>query len=108
MSEDTTAARYSIKFEREHANVKISYDVSVPVDGPALLSQFQVTVDGADLIGNFESGQTRFMSVQYHTLAHPDQDATVSFTLTTNEGWNASDDDVLRGNKTYDDAEFSS
>jgi hypothetical protein len=107
MSEDTTAATYSIKFEKDHANVKVSYDVSVPIDGPALLSQFQVTVDGADLIGNFESGQTRFTSVQFHTLAHPDQDATVSFTVTTNEGWNASDDDVLRGNKTFDDAEFS-
>jgi hypothetical protein len=37
----------------------------------------------------------------------PNQDATVSFSISSSEGWMASNSDVLRGSKTCDDAEFS-
>jgi hypothetical protein len=107
MVQDNTAVTYRIKFEKDHARVKVTYDLSVPIDGPALIASFQASVEGTDLIGNFVAGQSRFNGAQFHTLSHPDQDAAVSFSISSNEGWTGSDSDVLRGGKTHDDAEFS-
>jgi hypothetical protein len=107
VADDTIPITYQIKFEKDHEGVRASYDLSVPVGGLALIAGFQISVDGADLISNFVPGQTRFNGAQFHTLAHPDQDATVSFSISSSEGWTASDSDVLRGSKTFDDAEFS-
>jgi hypothetical protein len=44
--------------------------------------------------------------VQFHTLANPEKDASVSYALSTNQGWDDGDEDVLRGEKVYDDADF--
>ena len=107
MANDNTAVTYHVKFEKDHASVKAIYDLSVPIGGPALIANFQVSVEGADLIGNFIPGQSGFNGTQFHRLSHPDQDATVSFSISSNEGWTASGTDVLRGGKTHDDAEFS-
>ncbi len=107
MADDSTPITYRIKFEKDHASVKASYDLSVPIGDPALIAAFQISVAGADLISNFIPGQSRFNGAQFHTLPHPDQDATVSFSISSNQGWTASDTDVLRGSKTYDAAEFS-
>jgi hypothetical protein len=104
---DDVAISYDIKFEKDHASVKVTYEISVPVGGAALIADFQVTVDGTDLISGFLPGQTAFNGVKFHTLADPSKDASVSFTLSSNQGWVASDDDVLRGEKDYDEAEFS-
>jgi hypothetical protein len=107
MANGITPITYQIKFEKDHAIVKATYDVSVPITSPALIAAFQVTVDGTDLIGNFLPGQSRFNGAQFHTLANPDQDALVSFSISSNEGWSAADSDVLRGSRTFDDARFS-
>lgn len=104
---DDVAISYDIKFEKDHASVKVTYDLSVPVGGPALIADFQVTVDGTDLISGFLPGQTAFNGTKFHILSNPSKDAPVSFTLSSNQGWVASDDDVLRGEKDYDGAEFS-
>jgi hypothetical protein len=47
------------------------------------------------------------MGAKFHTLADPNKSATVSFSISSNQGWTAGDDDVLRGDKVFDDAEFS-
>jgi hypothetical protein len=107
MAQDTTAVTYHIRFEKDHASVKVTYDLNVPIGGPALIAGFQVSVEGADLIGSFIPGQSRFNGAQFHTLSRPDQDAAVSFSISSNEGWTASGSDVLKGSKTHDDAEFS-
>jgi hypothetical protein len=106
VANDNIPIKYRIKFEKDHSSVKASYDLSVPIGGLALIAGFQISVDGADLISNFIPGQSRFNGAQFHTLSHPNQDATVSFSISSSEGWTASDRDVLRGSKTYDDAEF--
>lgn len=108
MAIDDVPVSYKIKFEKDHANVKVTYDLSVPVGGPALIADFQATVDGTNLISGFLPGQTYFNGEQFHVLANPDKDAPVSFTVSSNQGWDDGDDDVLRGEKDYDDAEFSS
>ncbi len=107
MSNDTTPVNYKIKFEKDHTSVKASYDLSIPIGGPALIAAFQISVEGADLISNFIPGQSGFNGAQFHILAQPDQDATVSFSISSSDGWTASDRDVLRGDKPYDDADFS-
>src|SRR5580692_8699421 len=107
MAMDADPINYHIKFEKDHANVKVTYELSVPVGGPALIADFQVTVDGTDLISGFLPGQTAFNGAKFHTLPDPNKDAPVSFTLSSNQGWVASDEDVLRGEKNFDEAEFS-
>jgi len=107
MANDSVPITYAIRFEKDHANVKVTYNVSVPIGGPALIADFQVTVDGSDLISGFIPGQTAFNGAKFHTLKKPDEDATVAFTVSSNQGFTAADDDVLRGDKTFDDAEFS-
>jgi hypothetical protein len=107
MANDSVPITYAIRFEKDHANVKVTYNVSVPIGGPALIADFQVTVEGTELISGFIPGQAAFNGIKFHTLAKPDQDAAVSFTVSSNQGFTAGDEDVLRGDKTFDDAEFS-
>ncbi len=107
MAIDNVPVNYDIKFEKDHASVKVTYDLSVPIGGPALIANFQASVDGTDLISGFLPGQTAFNGARFHTLADPTKDAAVSFSISSNQGWAASDDDVLRGVKDYDEAEFS-
>jgi hypothetical protein len=106
MSIDDMPITYHIKFEKDHANVKVTYDLSVPVGGPALIADFQLTVEGKDLISGFLPGQTAFNGVRFHILASPEKDATVSYTLSSSQGSSYGEDDVLRGNKVYDEADF--
>jgi hypothetical protein len=106
MSIDDTPILYHIRFEKDHATVKVSYNFKVPVGGPALIADFQATVNGTNLISGFMPGQTEFDGVKYYTLASPDKDAAVSYTVSSNQGWNDADSDVLRGEKIYDDADF--
>lgn len=107
MTNGNVPITYRIRFEKDHASVKVTYDLSVPVGGPALIAEFQATVDGTDLISGFVHGQTAFNGIKFHTLGKPDQDAIVSFTLSSSQGWTAGDEDTLRGEKTFDEADFS-
>lgn len=107
MSNGNVPITYRVRFEKDHASVKLTYDLSVPVGGPALIADFQATVEGTNLIGAMLPGQTGFNGVRFYTLAKPDEDATVSFTMSSNQGWTAGDEDTLRGGKVYDEADFS-
>ncbi|HKW58035.1 MAG TPA: hypothetical protein VJN42_11825 [Candidatus Acidoferrum sp.] len=107
MSNGSVPITYRIRFEKDHANVKLTYDLNVPVGGPALIADFQATVEGQNLITEMLPGQTAFNGVRFHTLAKPDEDATVSFNMSTNQGWSAGDEASLRGEKEYDEADFS-
>jgi len=106
MAIDDIPISYTIKFEKDHANVKVTYHLSVPMGGLALIADFQVTVDGTDLISGFLPGQNGFDGIKFHTLANPDKDATVSYTMSSNQGWIAGEEDVLRGEKVYDEVDF--
>ncbi|MGC1615309.1 MAG: hypothetical protein WA736_11530 [Candidatus Acidiferrum sp.] len=107
MSDDNLPINYRIRFEKDHVSVKATYDLSVPVGGPTLIADFQISIDGTDLISGFIPGQTAFNGAKFHTLVDPNKDAAVSFSMSSNQDWNASHDDVLRGDKVYDDTEFS-
>jgi len=107
MAIDDIPITYRIKFEKDHANVKVSYDLRAPIGSLALIADFQATVDGTDLISGFLPGQSAFTGVKFHALAAPDKDATVSFSMSSNQGWSAGDEDVLRGEKVFDEADFA-
>jgi hypothetical protein len=107
MAIDDIPITYRIKFEKDHANVKVSYDLRAPIGSLPLIADFQATVDGTNLISGFLPGQSAFTGVKFHTLAAPDKDATVSFTMSSNQGWSAGDEDVLRGEKVFDEADFA-
>ena len=104
-----TPIRYQISVEKDGANVKATYDLGVPAGDSALIATFSLKVDGKELIDQSQwiPGQTRFNGTQFTILAHPDQDAVVSFAITSNEAWSAADSGVLRGSKRFDDVSFS-
>ncbi|HXJ04619.1 MAG TPA: hypothetical protein VNH65_05950 [Candidatus Acidoferrum sp.] len=107
MAIDEIPIIYRLRFDKDHANVKVTYDLTVPAGGPALIADFQATVEGTDLISGFLPGQTAFKGAKFHMLADPNKSATVSFSISSNQGWTASGEDVLRGDKVFDDVEFS-
>jgi hypothetical protein len=104
---DDIPISYTIRFEKDHSSVRVTYNLSLPVGGPALIADFQISVEGTDLISGFIPGQTAFVGAKFHNLSNPNQDATVSFSISSSLGWTASDNDVLRGEQTFDDADFS-
>jgi hypothetical protein len=104
-----TSIRYQIRCEKDGATVKATYDINVPVGGPALIASFNLTVDGKELIdqSHWVPGQVQFKGTQFTQLQQPENDATVTFSISSNGGWTASDSDVLRGQKRFDDVAFS-
>ena len=103
-----TPIRYQIRCEKDGTSVKASYDLQVPDGGPALLASFNLEVDGKDLIdqAHWIPGQVRFTGTQFTQLADANKDVLVAFSISSNEGWNAADSDILRGNKVLDDVSF--
>ena len=103
-----TPIQYQIRYEKDGPTVKATYDLIVPVGGTALIASFSLAVDGKELIDQTRwiFGQARFNGTQFTQLAHPDNEVTVAFSISSNEGWNAADNDILRGNKRFDEVSF--
>ena len=103
-----TPIRYQIRCEKDGTSVKASYDLQVPDGGPALLASFNLEVDGKELIdqAHWIPGQVRFTGTQFTQLADANKDVLVAFSISSNEGWNAADSDIFRGNRVLDDVSF--
>jgi hypothetical protein len=103
-----TPVRYQIRCEKDGASVKTSYDLEVPVGGPALIASFTLAVDGKELIDQVHwiPGQVHFNGAQFTQLDDPDQNVTVTFSISSNEGWSAADSDILRGERRFDEVSF--
>jgi hypothetical protein len=104
-----TAIRYNIRYEKDGSGVSVTYDLRVPVGGPALIASFNLAVDGKELIDqtHWVPGQVLFNGTQFVQLQHPENDVPVTFSISSNEGWTAADSDVLRGEKPFDEVVFS-
>jgi hypothetical protein len=104
-----TAIRYNIRSEKDGPTVSVTYDLTVPVGGPALIASFSLAVDGKELIDQtrWVPGQVRFNGTQFTQLQHPDNDVAVAFSISSNEGWTAANSDVLRGERRFDEVVFS-
>ena len=103
-----TPVHYRIRCEKDGSSVKAIYDLQVPDGGPALLASFSLEVDGKELIDqdHWIPGQVRFNGTQFTQLTDASKDVTVAFSISSNEGWNAADSDILRGDRVLDDVSF--
>jgi hypothetical protein len=97
--------KYKIDVEKDHRQVAVHYDLSVPLGGAELIATFQVTVGGKNVIRESASGNDRFFGTVYQQ-ANEDEDVPVSFDLTSNQGFEATDSDTLRGGHPFDSAIF--
>jgi hypothetical protein len=100
------AVHYSIRIEKDGANVTARYDLRIPTGTTELLSSFELNVEGKNLIDTFQP-QKAFAGTKFHILTNPSADALVTFAITTNEMWTADGSHTLRGQKKYDDVSFS-
>lgn len=101
------AVKYQIRVDKEGANVAADFDVSVTdMASTELLSSFHLNVEGENLVADFRPGQKAFTGARHYLLKKPDQDAPVSFDLSSNVPWKDSGTDTLRGSKYRDQANF--
>jgi len=70
MSIDDIPINYKMKFEKDHASVEATFDLNVPVGCPALSADFQISLDGTDLITGLIPGQSKFNGSRFHILSH--------------------------------------
>jgi hypothetical protein len=102
---------YNIKVNKDHALVKATWDVNVDMSDTELISGFALTIEGKALNTQCNNptggGNKACKGADFATLSNPSQDCAVTFVITTNKPDVQSGDDVLRGQKTYDDVDFS-
>lgn len=101
------SVKYTIRVEKDGANVTARYDLRVPMDTTELLASFELNVEGKNLIDQFLP-QKAFTGTKFHILANPSADAEVTFAITTNDPDAEPDDgeDTLRGERRLDDVEW--
>jgi len=101
------ALHYAIKVSKDHAQVTATWDITVDTSDTELISSFVLTVEGKSLNTQCSGGNKACKSAAYATLSHPSTDCPVTFVITTNKPDVRKDSDVLRGEKTYDEIDFS-
>jgi len=101
------SVKYSIRVEKDGANVTARFDLRVPMDTTELLASFELNVEGKNLIDKFLP-QKVFTGTKFHILANPSADAEVTFAITTNDPDEEPEDgeDTLRGERRLDDVEW--
>lgn len=104
---------YTINVNKDHAQVKASWDISVDMSDTELIANFALTVEGKPLNTQCSSSSTMgagnkaCKGVDFAALTDPSADCPVTFVITTNKPDEESGNDVLRGDHTYDDVDFS-
>ena len=107
MRSQGSPARYHVRVDKDGKQVTAWFDASVPV-GSGLLAFFALAVNGNNLTSDFLPGQTGYNGTRYTTLADATQDAAVTLSISTNEGWSASGEGTLRGSVERDTVFFQS
>jgi hypothetical protein len=104
---------YNIKVNKDHASVKATWDISVDMSDTEMIANFALTVEGKPLntqcssSGTIGAGNKACKGADFVTLSNPNQDSVVTFVITTNKPDEQDGNDILRGDKTYDDVDFS-
>jgi len=103
---DKMSVKYSIRVEKDGANVTARYNLRIPMDTTELFASFELNVEGKNLIDTFLP-QKVFTGTKFHILTNPSTDTQVTFAIATNEAWKADGRDKLNGQRKYDDVSFS-
>jgi hypothetical protein len=98
---------YAIGVSKDHALVTATWDITVDMSDIELTSNFTLTVEGKALNTLCSGGNKACKGADYATLSNPTADCPVTFVITTNKPDVRNGSDVLRGEKTYDDDNFS-
>jgi hypothetical protein len=105
--------RYVIKVSKDHAQVTATWDISVDMSDTEMISNFALTVEGKPLNTQCSSSSTMgagnkaCKGADFATLSNPSQDCAVTFAIATNKPDVQDGNDVLRGDRAFDDVEFS-
>jgi len=99
--------KYTIKVSKDHEQVTANWDITVDVSDDELISNFTLKVEDKALDTHCSDGNKACNGAAYATLSHPNKDCPVNFVITTNKPDERNDSDVLRGEKTYDEVDFS-
>jgi hypothetical protein len=98
---------YVIKVSKDHAQVTATWDVNVDTSDSELISNFTLTVGGKPLNTVCSGGNKACKGADYVTLLKPGADCPVTFVIATNKPDVQNGSDILRGEETYDDVNFS-
>jgi hypothetical protein len=98
---------YTITVSKDHAQVTAKWDITVDMSDIELISSFTLAVEGKALNTQCSGGNKACKGADYTTLSKPTTDCPVTFVVTTNKPDVRNGSDILRGEKTYDDADFS-
>ncbi len=99
--------RYTITVSKDHAQVTANWDIELEMSDEELISNFSLTVEGKAVNTQCDSGNKVCKSAAYATLSNPAADCPVTFVITTNKPDVRNGSDILRGEETYDDVDFS-
>jgi hypothetical protein len=101
------SVKYRIEVYKHGQEITAKYDVRVTdIASTELLSSFHLSVDGQNVVSDFIAGQKQFTGTRFSTLKKSDEDATVSFDISSNQRWTDSGSDILRGVRLRDDCSF--
>lgn len=98
---------YTIKVNKDHAQVMAEWDITLDMSDEELISNFALNVEGKPLDTHCSSGNKACKSAAATTLSNPDEDCPVSFVIATNKPDVRDGNDVLRGEKICDDVDFT-
>jgi hypothetical protein len=89
--------RYTIKVNKDRAQVKATWDSTVDMSEGELISNFTLTVEGKTLKSECSAGNAACKGAAYATLSKPTADCPVTFVITTNKPEVRDGSDLLRG-----------
>lgn len=98
---------YTITVSKDRAQVTANWDIKVDISDTELISNFTLKVEGKALNTQCSGGNKACKGADYATLSNPAVDCPVTFVITTNKPDVRNGSDTLRGEKTYDDVNFS-
>lgn len=99
---------YTIKVSKDRAQVTATWDINLDMSDTELISGFALAVEGKALNTQCSGGNKVCKGTDYATLSNPRADCPVTFVITTNKPDVRNGNDLLRGQKRYDDVDFSS
>jgi hypothetical protein len=99
--------RYTIAVSKDGAQVTATWDIKVDMSDTELISNFTLKVEGKALNTQCSGGNTACKSADYTTLTDATVDCPVTFVITTNKPDVKKGRATLRGEKAYDDVNFS-